>query len=267
MSDPSTRPARVDLLARARQVAAFVILGILAALHVEATWSIGGLGGIETTWSWVAYFLCDPTNYFFLLSLAGVGLGLFWGRYLAICFMVNLLVLGLARGCPVLAPMPLAMEAVVLLLAGRRMRELFEGRAAGRFNRWAVAHPKVYRLRWLVLLQSVMLALLFCTTGFGMSLMTRLAVTCVVGVALLGMVFQKTWSLFLLVIASVLELVLVFQLGAELARFAPYIDRADLAWFLVPLALVVGSLVLALPVAWAALRRLRHSGAAGSRPR
>lgn len=253
-----SRRTTAQLLDRGRQVVAFLILAVLAAQSLERTWSAGRWWEIEGTWPWVVHFLRDPTNYFFLLSLAGVGLRLFWGRYLAICFMVNLLVLGLVRGHPSLEPVPMAMAAVVLLLAGRRMQAHFEGRATGRLNRWAAAHPSVYRLRWLVLLQSTMLALVFCAAALGHGLWTRLGLGCVIGVALLGMVFQKTWSLLLLLVATVLELALLVRVGVQLVQDARYLGYGDLVGFSLLLALVVGSFVLALPMVRVALRRLRR---------
>jgi hypothetical protein len=244
--------------ARVRQVVAFLVLAVLAGRSLQLTWSAGRWWRLEGTWPWVAHFLRDPTNYFFLLSLAGVGLRLFWGRYLAICFMVNLLVLGLVRGHPLLEPVPLAVAAVVLLLAGRRMHVHFEGRATGRLNRWAAAHPTVYRLRWLVLLQSTMLALVFCAAAFGPEPWSRFGLGGVIAVALLGMVFQKTWALLLLLVVAVLELALVVRFGVDLVEFLPCGSWGDLAGFSLLLALAVGSLVLALPMARVALRRLRQ---------
>jgi hypothetical protein len=83
------------------------------------------------------------------------------------------------------------------------MRSLFEDRAGGR-NRWASAlDDRVSRLRVLFVAQSAALAMLWAP-GSSLSLIAR-PVTIAAGVALAGLVFQRTWGALLLVPALALE--------------------------------------------------------------
>jgi hypothetical protein len=242
--------------ARVRQIAALLLVVLLAA-----DFFLAGLGPMARL---------DPaTALLYTLSLAGLGLRLFWGRFLTICFcgiLAAITVLRLAHlgigGMPLgfwlqLAGFPL----VVALLAGHRMQAFFEGRPS-RFNRWAGAAPRLYRLRWLIFAQAVTLELVY--GGDLVSPALRLPLLVLGAAALGGLAFQKTWGLLLAVALCLAEAGLVASLTAHallpVAADAILDLRANFAvaagLFAVPL---VVSLLLLCPYARPIIAHLRRS--------
>jgi hypothetical protein len=173
---------------RVRQLAALLLVAFVATKYFN--------GVIHHGWRF------DPAaTAFYALAVGGVALRLFWARFLTICFCSILAGLTLLRGAIAsdlasaelwlqIGPLALA----VALLAGRRMQAFFEGRP-GCFNRWAGASPRLYRLRWLILVQAVALELLYggniVETGL------RVPLLALGGAAILGLMFHKTWGLLL----------------------------------------------------------------------
>ena len=244
-------------LARIRLISAVVMLAYVWGWHLYYA-----SGDLDCAWDLLRIPLRDPAHLFYPLAVAGLGLRLFWGRYLAICFSLNLLLLAFFRDVAFCHQL-LALGAVVPLLAGRSMERLFEGQRRSRFNRWAGADPRVRRLRWLVLLQSLALTLV-CCTALGRAVFPpapRLALIVLLGAGLVGMALQKTWSLFLLAIAALVELPLLAATTGELLDVAAatscvgWLALVAAGWLIVAAA-TVGSLVLALPPACQILRRL-----------
>jgi hypothetical protein len=217
----------------------------------------------DLAWDW-GTLLGDPaTPAFILLSLVGVGLRLFWGRYLTICFSAALLVVhaphlywfiqeeALARELL----MPMGRLAVILLLSGRSMAAFFEQRPS-RFNRWAGADPRIVRLRYLILVQALFVGFAYAVRSPGDVMMSAILV--LGGLGLLGLTFLKTWSLFALAGAMALEAIVVGQLvwcAAQPRKFLPLGFFAVVAAVFALLLLV--SVVLAAPFLRRVLRQLR----------
>jgi hypothetical protein len=189
----------------------------------------------------------DPAVIFYPLALIGLSLRFFWARYLTICFAISMFSIKLVFGGPSnLELLPTAAGALfVLLLSGESMRRLFDERP-GRFNSWVGVSAQVHRLRWLILAQSVALGL-FWGLHFELGWMA-LGVVGLAATGLLGMVFQKTWGLALLGLATLGELGVTAFLGLELSRMpADYVTPQALPILGVLAALALISCVLMTP--------------------
>lgn len=224
------------VLARIRQIVACCMLAAAAGFFFYRWGTVSLQNGPR--------FWLDPAVVFYPLALIGLSLRFFWARYLTLCFAISMFAIKLAfGGLGNLELLPTAAGALfVLLLSGESMRQLFDERP-GRFNRWVGVSAQVHRLRWLILAQSVSLGLIWgLHFEFGW---IALGVAGLAAAGLLGMVFQKTWGLALLGLATLGELGVTALIGLELSRASP--DHAS------PQALPVLGLLIVLALLSAAL--------------
>jgi hypothetical protein len=143
-----------------------------------------------------AYHQHDPALFLYAAGALGLALRAFWARYLAICVAAAITTIQVVSGWRV-SSSSLLMLAFILLLSGRSMRGLFEGRAGAR-NRWAAdLDRRIARLRVLFVAQSMVLGLVWAAAP-DVSPIGR-PLTLVAGLALAGLVFQRTWGALLLV--------------------------------------------------------------------
>jgi hypothetical protein len=235
------------VLARIRQIVAILMLAAAAGEFFIFYFSVAVSGGVR---HWL-----DPAVLFYPLAILGLALRLWWARYLTICFVASMFAIQLLHGhlCwPVLA----GGAVFMLLLGGRSMRRLFDERP-GRFNRWAGAQERVYRLRWLILAQSVALGI-FWSLHFELGL-PFIGVVALAAAGLLGMALQKVWGMVLLGLATLAEGALTVAIGIELSRLpGDHLTRQALPTVAAMAALVVISLVLAAPFWLRFVRRLRR---------
>jgi hypothetical protein len=241
------------VLARVRQVIAFLLVAV-AAGHFFIYYFSTAVAGDHRQW-------LNPAVIFYPLALLGLGLRLFWGRYLAICFAASMFAIHLLLG-RIGWPAVAGGAFFILLLSGRSMRQFFDERP-GRFNRWAGVEERVYRLRWLILAQSVALGL-FWALHFELGL-PAVAVVAVASAGLLGMVLQKVWGMVLLGLATLGEAGLTAALGFELARMpADYLTHRALPILAALVLLVATSLVLMAPFWLRFFRQLRQGPPSGA---
>ena len=196
----------------------------------------------------------DPAPLFYLAGILGLGLRLFWARYLVICFVASITAIGVVWGSQ-----PGATAAVGLLLiaslSGRTMRALFEERAA-RMNRWAgQLDRRVGRLRLLFVAQSLGMGLLWAIG----SRLSPSAVPLVVaaGVVLVGLVFQRTWAALAVAPVILLEGALAVK---SFSATIPYSDLPSWVFGSILLLAVGVSLVVIAPLLWAIGQKLRSAG-------
>jgi len=249
------------MAARIRQLLALALLVHYGVEYFNHPREHGICPGID--W-YLGYLVSDPaTPVFILLSMVGVGLRLFWGRYLAICFSAVLLLVHAPRLFwffqDELAAsewlIPLGRVAVILLLSGSSMAAFFEQRPSSRHNRWAGADPRVVRLRYLVLAQALFLGFFYAARPMVDEMMV--AILFVGGMGLLGLTFLKTWSLLALAGAMVLEAWVVLDLS--LRAIDPQAYFRDITTILAAVLglLLLVSAVLAAPFFKRMLRQLR----------
>lgn len=163
--------------------------------------SIGGVSELSrqlAAWS-EPHSRFDPAWLFYFAGALGLGVRLFFARYLAICFACAIAGVTFFYG-----PEPLAAFAFPLpfiaLLSGRRMRAIFE-ESPGRFNRWAAGvDRRIALLRALFVAQSIVMGLLWASRDQLWS--GAQALTVAAGVSIVGLVLQQTWGA--LVVAPVL---------------------------------------------------------------
>jgi hypothetical protein len=194
MSDlTSTEPSRRQLVfATIRQWLA------VAALAAE--------GARQVAWHVDVYrspypYHFDPAPIFYLAGAVALALRVFWARYLAICFMSAIIAISFFWW-PYPLPTIAGGLALIALLSGRTMRARFEGRA-GRRNHWAAElDRRVARLRMLFVAQSIVMGLLFAPRLWLSPGVLPLVLAA--GLALAGLVFQRTWAV--LAIAPVIAL-------------------------------------------------------------
>ncbi|HEY4118175.1 MAG TPA: hypothetical protein VGM56_09975 [Byssovorax sp.] len=164
---------------------------LLAAGCVTSTYRV--VAAMRDGASFVDAF--DPAPLFYVAGAVGLALGLFWARYLAICFAIAIGAVNFfwsPKGYLV-AP---AGTLFVALLAGERMRARFEGKG-GRGNRWSAAlDARVGRLRSLFVAQALAIGMIFAARGH-LPEAASLVVVGVAGVALAGLVFHRTWAALL----------------------------------------------------------------------
>ncbi len=247
-----------------RRILVFAVLVALAGIFYLR--ALGWYQYLDANEAW-QLLMMDPIYLLFLvISLVGVAGRFFWGRLLVVCFSANMLALyGLrfldGHGHHLLDfATALLHMAALALLTGQRAAAYFEGTRRSRFNRWAAAAPEVTRLRWIALAMSVLLTILFCgPVTFGLSFTARLVLTGTLALGLLGFVFQKTWSLFLLLGTCLLILPWLALYGAGLAVGSCWAMSGGVGWVALALALLLtgGTLALGLPVARRIWLRLR----------
>jgi hypothetical protein len=193
----------------------------------------------------------DPAILFYGVGAVALGLRVFWARYLVICFATALL----SMAC-LWRPSPIGLltnVALVALLSGPSMRALFEERTPDP-RRWAATlDPRVQGLRVLFIVQSVALAILF---GARPQLSSAAGPTVVLaGVAIAGLVFQRTWAVLCMTAALGLEAYVgVTAMGGRVQV------AADVPWAIPALLLMAcgGSLIVLAPFQRAIWRQLRH---------
>jgi len=248
----------MSVAARIRQLLALALIA-----HHAWTWASGPWTRFDPDHFWFMLFKDPATPAFLLLALLGVGLRLFWGRYLAICFSTVLFVAHspsfywyFQDGIPARELlMPLGHLAVILLLSGKSMAAFYEQRPS-RFNRWAGADPRITRLRFLILCQALFLG--FAYAGKPMGDVHLAAILVLGGFGLLGLVFLKTWSLVALAVTMLLEgwIVLVLAVGIV-------VEQGKQGWGIVAVAaavlafLLLVSVVLAAPFYRRMLRQIK----------
>ena len=197
--DAAAAPARRsfgDRLAIVRQVLATLVLAVGA---VTSTIRVAP-SYLDGRPFWTAL---DPAPLFYLAGAIGLALGLFWARYLAICFAISICTVNffwMQHGYVVSA----AGALFVALLAGERMRARFEGNG-GRWNRWVHdVDARIGRLRLLFVAQSLAIGQLFAARGY-LPDVPSLVVVGHACVARAGLVFHRTWAALLIAPVLVAE--------------------------------------------------------------
>jgi hypothetical protein len=137
----------------------------------------------------------DPAVLLYLVGAIGLAVRAFWARYWAICILYALLTVHLFWG-EVLTQATAFHVGFILLLSGHSMKSLFEQREST-LNRWGTeVDARIHRLRGLFIAQSIALALIWAP-GSTLSPIARPLIV-VAGLALAGLVFQRTWGALLL---------------------------------------------------------------------
>ncbi|MFO0617621.1 MAG: hypothetical protein U0414_33815 [Polyangiaceae bacterium] len=198
----------IDVLARVRLWLAVLIL------------SIGGVSEFarQTGAFGEKVAPLDPAWIFYLTGAVGLGLRVFWARYLAICFVVAISAITVFWGVEPLVAFAVAPFA--LLLAGRRMRALYEDHP-GWMNRWAAKlDARIARLRVLFVAQAVAMGLIWAAHEGLSPIAWPLAISA--GLALVGLVLQHTWAVVAIAPIIVLEASLaIAKAGVLVHRGAP----------------------------------------------
>ncbi len=183
-----------------RRRVALWLLGVLTALYPwyryrawagpgSIDWSDFALRGID----WAALL-------FYSVALVGVALRFFWARTLTIIFFSELSLVWLvgwpARGRLFYEPadaftLP-PVVAVIGLLSGKSMRQLFEDRP-GRFNLWSESDSRLERVRWLIFVEVSLVTLFY---GFPLVPPWGRGLAVLAGAAsVAGLVGQRRWAL------------------------------------------------------------------------
>lgn len=192
----------------------------------------------------------DPAPLFYAAGILGLGLRLFWARYLVICFVASITAIRVVCGSEPGAPLVVGL-VLIASLSGRTMRALFEERAA-RMNRWAgQLDRRVGRLRVLFVAQSVVMGLLW---AIGSRLSPgAIPLVVVAGAVLVGLVFQRTWA------ALAAAPVILIEGALAVQGFGASASRSDLQAWVLLLAVGVSFIVIA-PLLWAIGQKLRSAG-------
>lgn len=239
------KPSRLVLFAHVRRWLAVALMALGAVDMVR--WQVHH-------YQYHGHCSFDPAPIFYLAGAMGLALRVFWARYLSICFAVAMLSLRFFWGPDTVGWFAVGLPFIALL-SGRSMWELFEGRA-GRLNHWAAdLDRRVARLRVLFVAQSIVLALLY---AMGQRLSPGVVPLVVAaGLAIVGLVFQRTWAVLAIAPVIGLELCLaVRSIGAPI----PVDDH--LAWCFTAVLLVAcaASLAVVSPLLWSFWRKLRGQG-------
>jgi len=169
----------------------------------------------------------DPAPLFYFAGAVGLALRTFWARYLAICFASAIMAIAFLWSPDRFGVFATGF-AMIALLSGKTMRAMFDERAL-RSTHWvADLDVRVHLLRYLFVWQAVALALLFA----GRTKLSLVAGPTIViaGLALAGLVFQRTWAVLLMTPALLLDVYLAAtnirslnDLGAQLPWGFPYL--------------------------------------------
>ena len=231
---PIALRARLPL---ARHILATVLLAGAAASYYGYSAMHGGL------WRDPAATLLYP------IGVLGLALGMFWARYFVICFCASLAAIRLggadwyaAWSYPWLWLQVGGPLALAVLLAGKSMRQRFEGRAGGWLNRWSelLESRLDLQLRALIVAQSVALGLVY---GWRQVAPSVAATVVVLGVlSMLGLLLLRTAALLPLVAAFVAQGLFVAELLQQ-----PYVTNAHR--YGLPLMLGVALLASTLAIA------------------
>ena len=246
-ASPSTGPSRWKLvLARIRQWLAVAVL-------LFGAWDVGSAQLRMYASRWDA-LRADPAPLFYLAGGVGLALGMFWARYLAICFATAILAIDVFSARSSVSWLAAGL-GFIALLSGRTMEGLFEGRT-GRLNRWAAGvDHRVARLRLLFVAQSVVIGLIWAAASRLSPGARPLAVAATLTLG--GLVLQRTWAALLLAPIIGLEACLAAQTVGVRIHFGAPPPWTFTATLFVACAV---SLAVISPMLAAFARKLRGAG-------
>lgn len=200
---PSAPPRWLMRLAHVRQwlAVALLTLGVLSVARSQVLF----LRDLP-----LSHFDPDPAVLLYLAGAVGLAVRAFWARYLAICVALAILTIQVFWSAAWSVTVVTGL-AFILLLSGPSMRSHFEDRP-GQLHGWTAGlDQRIGRLRILFVAQSMALAMLW-VPGAALSPIGR-PVTLLAGLALAGLVFQRTWGALLMPVILVAEVLLALLFG------------------------------------------------------